>query len=256
MSNAAIYIRVSTVKQATEGVSLDAQEEAARAYCAMRGLTVAALVVDAGVSGGTPLVDREGGRELQRLVAAGEVTAIVTYKLDRLFRSASDCLGMTRAWEAHGAALHFVDMGGQAIDTSSAMGRFFLTVMAGVAELERDIIRERTGAAMAHKRSRGEKTGGSVPYGYMLAEDGRTLAECEAEQEVITACRELRADGVSLRRIAEELSRRGFKPRSGKRWYAVSVTRILAPDARRPTRRKGAIEARKAKLVVQRRMAS
>ena len=60
-------------------------------------------------------------------------------------------------------------MGGQAIDTSSAMGRMFLTMAAGFAELERNLISERTKTALQHKRKNGHLVG-AVPYGYDLLE--------------------------------------------------------------------------------------
>src|SRR5262245_39614025 len=134
------YTRVSTDEQVTSGVSLDAQEAAIRAYCAMRGLDLAEMIVDAGVSAGQPLSSREGG---ERVGDVG-IAAVVAYKLDRVFRDCADCLAVVRDWDERDVALHLVDLGGQTIDTGTAMGRFFLTVMAGAAELERNLIGERT----------------------------------------------------------------------------------------------------------------
>ena len=72
-------------------------------------------------------------------------------KLDRMFRNAGDCLATVEAWDRAGVALHVVDLGGNAIDTTSAAGRFMLVVLAGAAEMERNLIRERTKAALAVK---------------------------------------------------------------------------------------------------------
>jgi len=228
---AIIYCRVSTSEQAEEGVSLDAQESKLRAYCALRGLDVAAVVVDAGVSAGKPLDARDGGRRVLDAVRTGEAGAVVAYKLDRLFRNAADCLAVTDGWDRRGVALHLVDMGGQALDTSTAMGRFFLTIMAGAAEMERNLIRERTAGAMAHKRSRLEFCGGQAPYGYRVAADGRTLETNPAEQTIVETIRELHAAGLSLRKIAAALTDRGFVPRSGGRWYGETVRSVLAYEA-------------------------
>ena len=224
---AAAYIRVSTEEQATEGVSLDAQEATLRAYCAMRGLELAEVVVDAGVSAGKPLSTRDGGAHLLDLVKRGKVGAVVCYKLDRLFRDASDCLQVTAAWDKAGVALHLVDLGGQSVDTSSAMGRFFLTIMAGAAEMERNLIRERTSAAMAHKASKREYTGGQVPYGWTLGADGVHLTPNPTEQAIIAAARTLREQGLSLRKVGEELTAEGMLPRSGGKWHAESVKVLL-----------------------------
>ena len=228
---AALYIRVSTNEQATEGVSLEAQEARLRAYCTMRGLEVAEVVTDAGVSAGKALDAREGGRRVLELIASGEADAVVAYKLDRLFRDCADCLTVTRTWDRTGVALHLVDMGGQTLDTSTAMGRFFLTVMAGAAELERGLVGERTKAALAHKRSKGEKTGGRVPYGWQLATDGKTLEPNAPEQEVIDCANELRAAGLSLRAVAKDLEARALLNRAGRRFSAQGVSTVLAARA-------------------------
>lgn len=228
---AVIYCRVSTEEQAIEGISLDAQEARLRAYCELRGLTVAAVVVDAGVSAGKPLAAREGGARVLDAVRKGEAGAVVALKLDRLFRNAADCLTVVDGWNAAGVAFHLVDLGGQAVDTSTAMGRFFLVVMAGAAEMERNLVCERTATAMAYKRSRSEFCGGRVPYGYRLDVDAVHLVEDDAEQSVMRAARKLRAAGLSLRKVGVELTSRGFLPRSGYGWHAETVKALLVEAA-------------------------
>jgi len=225
------YVRVSTEEQATEGVSLAAQEDRIRAYCAMRGLELAEVVVDAGVSAYKPLAEREGGRRVLDMVKARKVAAVVALKLDRLFRNAADCLDVCGAWDRAGVALHLVDLGGQAVDTSSAMGRFFLTIMSGCAELERNQCAERTALAMAHKASRGEFCGGQAPYGMRVADDGVTLEADEAEQRVIRAVHEAAGRGLSVRAIAAELAAAGIVSRTGKPLGKSAVHTILTRAA-------------------------
>ncbi len=224
------YVRVSTDEQATEGVSLEAQEAKLRAYCTLRGLDLVELVVDPGVSAGKALDRREGGRRILDLVRHREVGVVVAYKLDRLFRDCADCLTVTAGWDRAGIALHLIDLGGQTLDTSSAMGRFFLTVMAGAAELERNQIRERTAAALGHKRAKGEKTGGRCPFGYRLAADGVHLEEEPAEQTVVATVLALRQDGLSIRAIAARLNEDNV-PARGKRWHPTTVKRLLDREA-------------------------
>lgn len=228
MTRAALYIRVSTDEQATEGVSLDAQRAALVAYCAMRGLEVVEVVTDAGVSAGKALRKRAGGRRVLELVEGGEVSAVIAWKLDRLFRDCADCLNVTRGWDSAGVALHLVDLGGQTIDTSTAMGRFFLTVMAGAAELERGLVRERTRAALAHKRAVGEvyRGIGNAPIGHRAAGDGVTLVEDPREARAVEIIRELRAAGVSIRAIADRLNAENV-PARGERWHATTVARFV-----------------------------
>ncbi len=224
------YLRVSTEEQAAEGVSLDAQEDRIRAYAALRGLELVELVCDPGVSAGKTLAAREGGGRLLEVVRRGRARAVIAYKLDRLFRDAADCLTVTAGWDKAGVALHLVDLGGQSIDTGSALGRFFLTVIAGAAEMERNLVRERTALAMARKRERREFCGGEPPYGWRLGADGVHLEPEPVEQAVAVAARRLRGRGLSLRQVAARLEGRGLRPRSGGRWYATTVQRLLVAE--------------------------
>jgi DNA invertase Pin-like site-specific DNA recombinase len=205
-----------------EGISLEAQEARLRAYCAMRGLDLVEVVVDAGVSGYKPLEERVGGKKVVDMVRSHAVGAVVALKLDRLFRNCADCLGVTSGWDRHEVALHLVDLGGQAVDTSSAMGRFFLTVMAGAAELERNQIAERTSTALQFKKSRGERVG-TVQYGFSLAPDGVHLVENPAEQSIIGFARAARSQGCSLRKIAELLAKNGKKSRANNVFYPKQI---------------------------------
>ena len=227
-TDAVLYLRVSTQEQAREGISLAAQEAKLRAYCDLRSLRVVEVVTDAGVSGGKPMHSRAGGQRILDLVKRSAVAHVVTYKLDRLFRDCADCLTVTAAWDKKAIALHLVDLGGQTLDTSSAMGRFFLTVMAGAAELERNLIRERTSEAMGYVKSQGRKTGGDAPYGYAVADDGKTLVVHEQEQAMLEAIRSARQRGFSQRHVVADLTRQGFTTRKGTPLILRQVQRIMA----------------------------
>lgn len=226
MNNVIAYLRVSTEEQATEGISLAAQERAIRAYCDLRNLNLLSVVVDAGISAGKPLSTRPAGNQVMDAVRRKQVNGVVAFKLDRLFRNAQDCLGVTAAWDKQGVALHLLDLGGQSVDTSSAMGRFFLTIMAGAAEMERSLIRERTKLAMGHKSSQGQCVG-TAPFGKGLALDSVHLVAEPEEQLVIARILALRQnDGLSLRAIAERLNQEGVRSR-GSKWHKTTVQRIL-----------------------------
>ena len=109
-----------------------------------------------GVSGMIPLAQRDGGAAVIEGLMEHSATHVIALKLDRLFRDAADALNQTRQWDKDKIALHLIDVGGQSINTSSAMGRMFITMMAGFAELERNLISERTTTALQHKKSHGE----------------------------------------------------------------------------------------------------
>ncbi len=149
-------------------------------------------------------------------------------KLDWMFRSAGDCLTAGERWEKSGVSLHVADLGGNAIDTTSAAGRFMLVVLAGAAEMERNLTRERTRSAMAVKRANGQRVG-AIPYGFDVAQDGTTLVPNESEQAVIADIGAMRSRGMKLQEIASELTRSGVPTKTGKsyRWTHQAVARIL-----------------------------
>lgn len=226
MSNntAIALVRVSTEQQADGGVSLDAQIAKVSAYAAMRGLVLTQVIIEAGVSGSKALAEREGGRKLCAAVKSRKVGHIIAVKLDRLFRNTADALVTTQAWDSAGVALHLVDMGGASLDTSSPMGRLMLTVIAGVGEAERNLIAERTSAALQFKRSKGERVSGWSRIGTRF-EDGLVVEDLE-EQKAVSAIKGLARAGYKSSTIADVLNKKGFKAR-GSRWYAATVRNVL-----------------------------
>jgi DNA invertase Pin-like site-specific DNA recombinase len=103
-----------------------------------------------------------------------------------------------------------------------------LVVLAGAAEMERNLTRERTRSEMDVKRGNGQRTG-TVPYGSDLADDGTTLVPNEPEQAVVADIRAMRADGWTIERIADELTARAVPTKTGKsaNWTHQSVARIV-----------------------------
>ena len=217
------YVRVSTDKQADHGVSLEAQEAKIRAYASVYDLDLVEVVVDAGASAKT--LDRPGLARVLAMVKRGAVDAVVVVKLDRLTRSVADLGTLVDTYFQKAALLSVSEQ----IDTRTAGGRLVLNVLASVAQWEREAIGERTSVAMKHKASKGEFIGGhSAPYGFALAADGVSLVEVEAEQAVIVEAHTLRAAGLSLRAVADELARRGFVSRGGRAFAAEQVRRMVA----------------------------
>jgi DNA invertase Pin-like site-specific DNA recombinase len=215
---------VSTGKQ---DLSLDAQEEHVRAYCQAYGLELVEMIRERAITGKLKLNKRPEGQRIAELTAAG-VCHIVALKLDRLFRNAVDALNHVEAWEAAGISLHLVDLGGQSINTGSSMGKMMLTMLAGFAEFERNMIAERTTAALNFKKRSG-KVYNHVPYG-SRAEDGNLVPDA-AERAVIARMGALREQGTSYHRIADELNAAGVPTKQGGVWRAQTVANILAAQA-------------------------
>src|SRR5258707_9722070 len=98
--------------------------------------------------------------------------------------------------------------------------------MTAVSQWEREAIGERTRDAMSHKKSNGQRVG-NIAYGFCLAPDGEHLEPDPAEQAVLTAIRDLRARGCTLRGIAAELNARRLRTRRASAWRLEHVSRIV-----------------------------
>lgn len=217
------YVRVSTARQAAEGVSLDSQTAKIKAYCELKDLELAGIITDAGKSG--KRADREGFQEILSLCKDKKVEAVVIYSLSRFTRSTKDLLDFVDQFVIKGTvALHSLS---ESLDTGTPTGRFMLKVMAAMNELEREQIVERTKASLDFKKEVGEKTGGDIPFGFDLAGDGKTLLENQAEQSIIRAIRELKDKGYYFNAIAAYLNDQGHTTKKGAAWNHVQVGRIL-----------------------------
>lgn len=211
-----------------DGVSLEAQEAKIRAYCALNEIELVCIRADAGLSG-----KRADNRpELQHalsMIDGRQVDALVVYKLDRLARCTIDALEIAQGLDKRGASLHSIT---EKLDTRSAMGRFFFTLVASLAEMERGIIAERTAAALAHKRSKGEATG-HAPFGYRVGSDGCTLEPEGGEQQTLALIDSLLAQGKSQRAIVDELNRLQRPSKQGGKWQRSNLRSVLATRMRR-----------------------
>jgi DNA invertase Pin-like site-specific DNA recombinase len=212
---------VSTEEQSREGVSLDTQAAKIRAYADLHDMDLVGIIEDAGISGKS-IKARPGIRAVLEMVKARKVDAVIVYKLDRLARNTIECLEMAKLMDKSGCAEHSIS---EKLDTQSALGRFFFTLTASLAEMERGLISERTKAALAQKRANGEKTGGDCPYGYK-AVNGKLVADM-AEQRLISRIRELKGNGLSLRKIVAALEADGYRTRKGTKITKTQVERIL-----------------------------
>lgn len=219
------YIRVSTEDQAREGVSLEAQKAKVKAWADLNEYELTGLYTDAGISG--KRADNRPGLQ-EALESVGQGDALVVYSLSRVSRSTRDTLDIADLLTKKGADLVSIS---EKIDTTTAAGKMVFRMLAVLNEFERDQISERTCAALAYKRSKGEKTGGDVPYGFDLDANGH-LVKNKAEQRAIVLIRELKAKGYSLRAIAGELKTKGHKTKRGNTtWHPQSIKQILLKKA-------------------------
>lgn len=213
------YVRVSTEGQAQDGVSMAAQEAKIRAWAELNDAEAVTIFKDAGLSG--KRADNRPGLQAA-LGAVSEGDALLVYSLSRLARSTKDTITIAERLGKQGADLVSLS---EKIDTTSAAGKMVFRMLAVLSEFERDQVSERTQMALAHKRAKGEKTGGDVPFGYQLR-DGH-LVPHKREQKAIALIRDLRAKGYSLRAIAGELEANGYRTKTGrKHWNPKTISTI------------------------------
>lgn len=215
------YIRASKDEQK---LSPEAQRASIEAWAAREGVEVVAWHVDGGVCSATDIGDRPAlVAALGELRAAGAGVLVVA-KRDRLARDVYIAATIERAVAAGGARVASAAGEGNGETPADA---FMRTVIDGAAQYEHALIRARTKAALAAKSARGERVG-SVAYGHALADDGVRLVPLASERAVITAARQLRSEGRSLRDVATELTGRGMMSRTGRAFAAEQVARMVA----------------------------
>ena len=148
---------------------------------------------------------------------------MVTYSLSRISRSTRDTLEIAEKLERSGADLVSLS---ENIDTTSAAGKMVFRILAVLAEFERDLVSERTKAALSHIRQQGRKTGGHVPFGYDSVKG--KLVRNDKESKVVNLIAQLHQKGYSLRKICRELESRGLETKNGHtRWSTNVVAAVV-----------------------------
>jgi site-specific DNA recombinase len=212
----AVYARVSSEDQAERG-TIENQLEFARKYCDLHQLDIFDWYKDDGVTGTIPLEQRPEGRRLLEDAQAGRFELLLIYRLDRLGRSARIILNAVYDLEQYGIKIRSMT---EPFDTSDPSGRFLLTVLAGVADLERETILERMWHGANRAARAGKWLGGIVPYGYRVNEDGYLEINEDplpgmdmSEADVIRLIYRLVAEeGYSTIKVADYLNALGVPP--------------------------------------------
>ena len=208
---ALLYARVSTQMQVNDGMSLDAQERDLKRAAEHAGFTEFELLREEGRSGksikGRPILKAA----LERL-DKGEAAAIFVTRIDRLARSTQDFLTIVDSAHKNGWRIVMLDLN---LDTASYQGRFVVTIMSALAEMERAIIAERQKDVHRDRREKGKVWG--VDLGL------KTKVSAEVRSQIS----EYRRLGMSYNKIAEKLNDEKIPPTRGAKWYASTVHSLV-----------------------------
>lgn len=232
----AFYARVSTEEQAERG-NIENQVDFARKYFELYdpGAEID-YYLDDGVSGTIPMKDRPEGARLLDTIEVKKYDILYSYRLDRLARSVKIVLDTYELLEARGIALKSMT---EAFDTSTPTGKFFMTLLASIAALERDTILERTMLGKERAAKQGRWTSGQPPFGYRIGDD-RRLVICEEETKIVRLIFRLYLDGMrtvplagylNARNIPTPTTSKGTKNLSIGKWQAGHISIILRNTA-------------------------
>jgi DNA invertase Pin-like site-specific DNA recombinase len=218
---AAAYLRVSTDEQQ---LGPEAQRAAITAWATRAGITVASWHEDR-LSGATPVEDRPGLLGALAALRADGAGLLVAAKRDRIARDVVVAATVERLAKDAGARVVTAD-GVSADDTPE--GALMRTLLDAFAAYERSMIKARTRAALAAKKARGERYTRKAPLGWRHM-DGRLVSE-PGERAALDRIRGLRAAGLSVDRIVQQLNAAGETIRGG-RWHATTIRRALRREA-------------------------
>lgn len=218
----AIYVRVSTTNQAEEGYSIDGQIDSLEKYCEAMGWDVYNKYIDAGFSGGS--LKRPEMANLINDVKKGLFDTVLVYKLDRLSRNVRDTLYLIKdVFNIN--KIDFVSIQ-ENIDTSSAMGTLFLTLLSAIAEFEREQIKERMqlgklGRAKSGKSMQWAKTS----FGYDYIKETGTLSVNPYQALIVRKMFEWYLSGMSITKLRDALNEQYGQD---KEWSYRTVRVILS----------------------------
>lgn len=206
------YARCSTLEQGDSRLGLESQAAAIKATCRARGWKL--LRIEEDVSSGRRRHGRPGLEAAIAACNAGEADTIMAAKLDRLSRSVIDFYQLVKEAEASGFAVVLAD---GSFDLTTAYGRAFAGFLAILAELEADLISERTKAALTVAKEKGTKSGKPIGRPVKLLDSIR--------DKVIVYYRQT----GSLRATAKRLNAENVpRPQGGAKWHPTTVQRIVA----------------------------
>lgn len=239
MARCAVYCRVSSDEQAEKG-TIESQVEYAKKYLELHGpendITEVEYYLDEGVSGTIALENRPAASRMINDAKAGRFKILFVYRLDRLARSVKHILNTNDLLEEKNVALKSMT---EAFDTGTPTGKFFMTLLASIAALERETILERTQGGKKRNAKIGHWVSGSPPFGYHIGED-KSLIIFEPEAEIVRLVFKLYQEGMTTVDVAKYLNAKdkptpamskGHKGKSSGKWHAGHVSIILKTEA-------------------------
>jgi DNA invertase Pin-like site-specific DNA recombinase len=214
MKKAFAYLRVSGKGQ-VDGDGFPRQLAAVRRYAAQHGLSITRVFREEGVSGATELDNRPALRELIHELYSDGVHTVIIEKLDRLARDLM--IQETIMADLRKKRIELISVAEPDLDSDDPSRILMRQIFGAIAQYDKAMVVLKLRGARERKRAKEGRCEGRKPYGVR-----------PGEREVITRMHALRKQGMGLDKIATALDKQGMKPRTGAKWYAANVARILA----------------------------
>ena len=218
-----VWIRVST-EDSAKGESPEHHLERAKLYAAARGWTVKEVYDLAGLKGwsGKTVKDHPEAKRMLADVKRGHITGLIFSKLARLARNTRELLDFADYFRDHEADMISLQ---ETIDTSTPAGRLFFTIIAGMAQWEREETADRVSASVAIRAKLGKSINGRAPFGFHWKD--RKLVQHPEEAPIRRKAYELFLEHRRKGTVAKLLNAAGYRTRDGVLWRDMQVTRIL-----------------------------
>ena len=217
----AIYIRVSTLDQAREGYSLEAQETTLRRWCLDRKYIIYELYADRGVSG-KDIDHRPDMLRLMRDAKNRKFDVVLFWALSRFTRSVQDLYDiMTKFQKWNVSMVSYTE----AFDTSTPMGRAMIGIVGVLTQLERELTSERVRAAISIRAQQGKRMCSQVTGYDLSGKDGLKVNPNEAIYIAFLFDKYIERKNFSeVAKLAREAGYTGKRGGSPEAWH---IERIL-----------------------------